>query len=49
MSSTHTESTGDGHSVRIQHCEDPSGCDEYLGVNYPSSFCDKHQPAKVTS
>lgn len=43
MSSTHNEYLGEGYSVRIQHCEKP-GCDKYLGVNYPSDYCEEHQP-----
>lgn len=42
MSSTHREALGDGYYVTVQHCEE-AGCDEYLGVNYPSRFCLKHQ------
>ena len=42
MSSTCREYVGDGYYVTIQHCERP-GCDVYLGVNYPSDFCHKHQ------
>jgi hypothetical protein len=42
MSSTHTEHVGEGYRVRIQHCEHP-GCNKYLGVNYPSDFCDEHR------
>lgn len=26
----------------VQHCEEP-GCDEYLGVNYPSKHCANHR------
>jgi len=50
MSSTHTEYSSPDLYVRIQHCEHTDEnnvvCDEYLGVNYPSSFCDKHQTKK---
>lgn len=42
MSSTHREYLGDGYYVTVQHCEEP-GCDKYLGVNYPSLFCDEHR------
>lgn len=42
VSSTHFEGTGDGHKVRIQHCDYPR-CDVYLGVNYPDAYCDKHK------
>lgn len=45
MSSTHRESLGEGYYVRIQHCEEP-GCDKYLGVNYPSDFCEDHRGSK---
>lgn len=41
VSSTHRESVGGEGYVTIQHCE---VCDEYLGVNYPSEFCDDHRP-----
>lgn len=40
MSNTHFEIEG-GVRVLIQHCEYP-GCDIFLGVNYPSDFCDDH-------
>lgn len=37
---------GDGHSVRIQHCEvrkeDGNVCDAFLGVNYPTTWCSNH-------
>jgi hypothetical protein len=45
MSSTRREPTGDGHYVTIQHCE---VCDKYLGVNYPSDWCDEHRPKPVS-
>lgn len=45
-SSTHYEYSGEGYSVRIQHCEEP-GCDLYLGVNYPSRYCADHQPTQI--
>lgn len=47
MSSTHREYVGDGYSVIIQHCEH-DGCDVYLGVAYPSDFCDEHRPPTPT-
>lgn len=42
---------GDGYYVTLQHCqfkneETEKQCDEFLGVNYPSVYCDKHQPKK---
>lgn len=46
-SSTHSEYAGEGYYVEIQHCEQPledgTICDEYLGVNYPSDRCHKHE------
>ena len=46
-SKTYYEYVSDGYSVTIQHCEhidaDGEVCAEYLGVNYPSNFCSKHQ------
>jgi hypothetical protein len=43
VSSTRREYYGESQYVIVQHCEH-EGCDEYLGVNYPSDFCDKHRP-----
>lgn len=43
---THTEYSGEGCHVTIQHCEyqnsDGMYCNEYLGVNYPAVFCRQH-------
>ena len=47
QSSTHPVYMGDGYWVTSQHCEMP-GCDDYLGINYPSSFCDFHLPKPLT-
>ena len=42
MSSTRREYVEPGYDITVQHCEEP-GCDKYLGVNYPSSYCDEHK------
>lgn len=47
-SSTHMVNVGDyeyPHYMTVQHCETP-GCDKYLGVAYPSEFCDDHRPKR---
>lgn len=47
MSSTHSESMGDGYYVTVQYCEE-EGCNVYLGINYPSDFCSLHKrPSSV--
>jgi hypothetical protein len=42
VGTTHRESMGNGFSVTMQYCEHED-CGIYLGVNYPSSFCDAHR------
>jgi hypothetical protein len=41
---TYYEYAGEGHYVRIQHCE---GCGAYLGVEYPTSFCADCTPSPI--
>lgn len=42
-SSTHRAYMGEGYYVTVQHCEGPgtdgTGCDAYLGTNYPADLC----------
>lgn len=40
MSSTYRDGM-----VTVQHCE-YTGCDTYLGANYPTIWCDEHRPPK---